>query len=160
MLRRVMGHFCTGVAVITAMAGKRPVGFACQSVVSVSLDPPYISFCPSKTSTSWPLLRNAGHLCVNILAHDQRELCSTFAVSGGDKFAGVDWALAGNGAPAFGGALARIEATVELEHNAGDHTIVVARITDLTAEDHAKPLLFYKGGFGGFEEPTPVSRHH
>ncbi|SEM24152.1 flavin reductase family protein [Rhodococcus maanshanensis] len=149
-LRKVMGHFCTGVAVIAAHDGDRPLGFACQSVVSVSLDPPYISFCPAKTSTSWPLLREAGSLCINILAHDQKDVCSTFAVSGGDKFAQVDWSPAGNGAPALGGALARIEATVELEHDAGDHTIVLARITDLTADADGRPLLFFKGGFGGF----------
>lgn len=150
-LKKVMGHFCTGVAVIAAHDGERPLGFACQSVVSVSLDPPIISFCPAKTSTSWPLLRDAGNLCINVLAHDQKDVCSTFAVSGGDKFATVDWSPAENGAPALGGALARIEATVELEHDAGDHTIVLARITSLTAAADGKPLLFFKGGFGGFE---------
>ncbi|TQF74648.1 flavin reductase family protein [Rhodococcus spelaei] len=149
-LRKVMSHFCTGVAVITAHDGDRPLGFTCQSVVSLSLEPPYISFCPTKTSTSWPLLREARHLCINVLAHDQKDVCSTFAVSGGDKFANVDWSPAGNGAPALGGALARIEATVEVEHEAGDHTIVIARITDLTADDEGRPLLFFKGGFGGF----------
>ncbi|MFC4603868.1 flavin reductase family protein [Rhodococcus kronopolitis] len=149
-LKKVMSHFCTGVAVITAHDGDRPLGFACQSVVSVSLDPAYISFCPAKTSTSWPLLREAGKLCINILAHDQKDVCSNFAVSGGDKFAQIDWSPADNGAPALAGSLARIEATVELEHDAGDHTIVLARISGLTADADGSPLLFFKGGYGGF----------
>ncbi|MEV6223635.1 flavin reductase family protein [Nocardia fluminea] len=149
-LRRVLGHFATGVAVIAAHDGTRPLGFTCQSVVSVSLDPPYVSFCPAKSSTSWPLLRAAGALCINILAQEQSALCRQFAVSGADKFAGVEWHRAGNGAPALAGALAQIEVTVELEHDAGDHTVVLARVVDLRATEGAAPLLFYKGGFGSF----------
>ncbi|MGW6703164.1 flavin reductase family protein [Nocardia sp. NPDC055049] len=149
-LRRVLGHFATGVAVIAAHDGTRPLGFTCQSVVSVSLDPPYVSFCPAKSSTSWPLLRAAGALCINILAQEQSALCRQFAASGADKFAGVEWDRAGNGAPALAGALAQIEVTVELEHDAGDHTVVLARIGELRATEGAEPLLFYKGGFGGF----------
>ncbi len=149
-LRQVMGHFCTGVAVITAHDGERPLGFTCQSVVSLSLEPPFVSFCPTKTSTSWPLLREARHLCINVLAHDQKEIASGFARSGADKFAGVSWSPAPNGAPALDGTLARIDATLEVEHDAGDHTIVIARITDLTADIERQPLLFFKGGFGDF----------
>lgn len=149
-LRQVMGHFCTGVAVITAHDGDRPLGFTCQSVVSLSLEPPFVSFCPTKTSRSWPQLREARHLCINVLAHDQKDVCRTFATSGADKFADVEWTTAPNGAPALGGTLARIDATVEVEHDAGDHTIVIARITDLTADVDRQPLLFFKGGYGDF----------
>lgn len=149
-LRQVMSHFCTGVAVITAHDGENPLGFTCQSVVSLSLEPPFVSFCPTRTSKSWPLLREARHLCINVLAHDQKDICNQFARSGTDKFAGVSWRIAPNGAPAIDGTLARIDATVEVEHDAGDHTIVIARITDLTADVDREPLLFFKGGYGDF----------
>ncbi|WP_280236596.1 flavin reductase family protein [Nocardia cyriacigeorgica] len=152
LLRKVLGHFATGVAVIAAHDGARPLGFTCQSVVSVSLDPPIVSFCPSKTSASWPLLRSAGTLCINVLADDQREICRQFAVSGGDKFAGIEWSRGANGAPAIAGALAHIEASLEFEHDAGDHTIALARVTELAADEHGRPLLFFKGGFGGFAD--------
>lgn len=151
-LRSVLGHFCTGVTVITAHDGDRPHGFACQSFVSLSLDPPYVSFSPARTSTSWPRLRDAGDLCINVLAHDQGELCRGFSVSGADKFADVDWAPGLNGAPAVQGVIARIEASVELEHDAGDHTIVIARVTRLEALRDERPLLFYKGKFGSFAD--------
>src|SRR5215212_7289516 len=82
-MRTVLGHFCTGVAVITGRDGDHPVGFACQSVTSVSLDPPYVSFCPAHTSGSWPVIRRTGRLCINILSSDQRWVCAQFAVSGG-----------------------------------------------------------------------------
>ncbi len=150
-MRRVLGHFCTGIAVITAHDGQRPVGFTCQSVTSVSLDPPYISFCPANTSTSWPRIREIGSVCVNVLADDQQDVCARFATRGGDKFAGADWRTGTNGAPALDGTLASIEADVEFEHIAGDHTIVVARVTGLWAHEDRRPLLFYRGGYGAFE---------
>jgi 3-hydroxy-9,10-secoandrosta-1,3,5(10)-triene-9,17-dione monooxygenase reductase component len=149
-MRTVLGHFCTGVAVITGHDGDRPVGFACQSVTSVSLDPPYVSFCPAHTSGSWPVIRATGRLCINILSDDQHGVCAQFAVSGGDKFAGIDWSPGGNDAPALHGALATIEADVAFEHSAGDHTIVVAHVTCLRASEGRRPLLFYRGGYGGF----------
>ena len=149
-MRDVLGRFCTGIAVITASDGVRPYGFTCQSVTSVSLDPPYISFCPARTSTSWRTMRDIGALGVNILAADQHHVSSQFAVRGADKFGGVRWRPASNGAPLIEGALATIEATVEYEHEAGDHTIVVAHVTGLHSSDDRAPLLFYRGGYGGF----------
>jgi 3-hydroxy-9,10-secoandrosta-1,3,5(10)-triene-9,17-dione monooxygenase reductase component len=149
-MRDVLGRFCTGIAVITANDRVRPYGFTCQSVTSVSLDPPYISFCTARTSTSWPAMRAIGVLCVNILAADQHHLCSQFAISAADKFAGVRWRPASNGAPLIDGAVASIEAQVEFEHGAGDHTIVVAHVTGLHASDERPPLLFFRGSYGGF----------
>jgi 3-hydroxy-9,10-secoandrosta-1,3,5(10)-triene-9,17-dione monooxygenase reductase component len=149
-MRDVLGRFCTGIAVITASDGVRPYGFTCQSVTSVSLDPPYISFCPARTSKSWPTMRDIGALCVNVLAHDQHHLCTQFAVSAADRFSGVRWRPAANGAPLIEGAIATIEADLEFEHGAGDHTMVVAHVTGLHASDDRRPLLFYRGGYGGF----------
>jgi 3-hydroxy-9,10-secoandrosta-1,3,5(10)-triene-9,17-dione monooxygenase reductase component len=150
-MRAVLGHFCTGVAVITGHDGARPLGFACQSVTSVSLAPPYISFCPARTSSSWPAIRATGRLAINVLTDGQRDVCSKFAISGGDKFAGIGWLPGRNGAPLLDGALAFIEANLEFEHSAGDHTIVVAHVTALSAHPGRAPLLFYRGGFGGFD---------
>jgi 3-hydroxy-9,10-secoandrosta-1,3,5(10)-triene-9,17-dione monooxygenase reductase component len=151
-MRAVLGHFCTGVAVVTGHNGIRPLGFACQSVTSVSLDPPYVSFCPAHTSSTWPQIRSTGTLCINILADNQRGVCAKFAAGGDDKFCGVGWSPGRNGAPVVHGALAVIEADVEFEYGAGDHTIVVARVTGLRALDDRRPLLFYRGGFGGFDD--------
>lgn len=147
-MRAVLGHFCTGIAVITGHDGQRPLGFTCQSLTSVSLDPPYVSFCPALSSTSWPLIRATGRLCINILAEDQEAICAQFARAGEDKFAAVEWHPASNGSPQIAGALATIEADLEFEHGAGDHTIVVAHVTTLQAHP-GRPLLFYRGDYGG-----------
>lgn len=152
-LRSVLGSFCTGVTVVTAHDGDRPYGFACQSVTSLSLEPPYVSLCPARTSTSWPAMRAAGRVCINVLAGDQRDVCSSFAAGGGDKFAGIAWSRAANGAPAVHGVLARIEADLVAEHEAGDHTIAICRVTALDDVRAADPLLFFRGGLGSFGEP-------
>jgi flavin reductase (DIM6/NTAB) family NADH-FMN oxidoreductase RutF len=95
----VLGHVCTGNAVITGHDGVHPLGFACQSVTSVSLRPPYLSLCPDSTSSSWPLIRKVGSVAINVLAADERTNCLQFATTGRDKF--VLWSYRDNyGEPA------------------------------------------------------------
>src|ERR1700761_8846115 len=88
--RRVLGHYPTGVCIVTAMeAGETPAGMAVGSFTSVSLDPPLVAFFPDKRSSSWPRIERAGKFCVNVLAADQTEICQRFSKSGIDKFAGI-----------------------------------------------------------------------
>jgi len=87
--RQVLGHFCTGVTVITALVDQaQPAGFACQSFAAVSLEPPLVLFCPSRRSATWPRIERAGHFCANVLTDGQRELSRRFGISaaaGADK---------------------------------------------------------------------------
>lgn len=152
-LKSVLGRFCTGVTVISALRDGEPVGFTCQSFSALSLDPPYVCFCPGKTSTTWPRIRGVGEFCVNILAADQEDLCLAFAKSGSDKFAGVRWTTSPNGSPLLAGAMAWIDCSLEREVDGGDHTIAIARVTDLSADRDAPPLLFYRSTFGRMESP-------
>lgn len=85
--RQVLGHYPSGVCVITARTPLGELtGMAVSSFTSVSLDPPLVAFFPAKTSSSWPKIAEAGHFCVNILAQNQRALCRQFATSGHDKY--------------------------------------------------------------------------
>lgn len=145
--KSVLGRFCTGVTAITSLAGDEPVGFTCQSFSALSLDPPYVVFCPSKTSTSWPRMRDAGRLCVNILAADQEALCQRFAAGGTDKFAGVRWVPSPNGSPLLPGSMAWIDCVLEREVDGGDHTLAIARVTALSERRDVPPLLFYRASF-------------
>lgn len=147
--REVLGHFATGVTVVTAMEDGEPVGFTCQSFTSLSLDPPMVALAPAKSSTSWPRIAKAGAFGVNILGEDQEAICRTFAVSGGDKFAGVGWRLGTGGTPLLDGALAWVECELEVIHDAGDHELVVGRVVGLGV-GRGSPLVFYRAGFGGF----------
>ncbi|MFJ8465464.1 flavin reductase family protein [Streptomyces swartbergensis] len=151
--RRVLGHFATGVAVITAPpapTGDSPAGFACQSFTSLSLDPPLVAFMVGRTSTTWPRIARAGVFCVNVLAAHQSELCRAFAVSGADKFAGVAYDAAPvSGSPRLSGAVAWIDCAIHAVHTGGDHLIVVGRVDALgtAADDPDGPLLFHRGRF-------------
>ncbi|MFF8972302.1 flavin reductase family protein [Streptomyces sp. NPDC014995] len=153
--RRVLGTFATGVTVVTAPAADGepgPAGFACQSFSSLSLDPPLVAFMVGRTSTTWPRVARAGVFCVNVLSAGQGEVCRAFAVSGADKFAGVDYdAAPASGAPRLAGTLAWIDCTIQAVHTGGDHLIVVGRVDALgTGEEDTAPLLFHRGRFGGF----------
>lgn len=152
--RNTMGQFCTGVVVATASGQNEPVGFAAQSFVSLSLDPPLVALCPAKTSTSWPKMRESGSFCINMLASDQQPVCDAFARSGGDKFEGLGWSPGATGSPVLDGILAYVDCSLEAEHDAGDHTIVVGRVQALAVVKSGTPLLFYRGGYGTFEPLT------
>ncbi len=148
--REILGHFATGVTIVTAMEDAEPVGFTCQAFTSLSLVPPMVALAPGKNSTSWPRIAGAGTFCVNILADDQEALSRDFAVSGGDKFTGVGWRPARNGAPILDGVLAWVECDFELAHDAGDHELVLGRVRDMGV-NRGQPLVYYRGGFGRFE---------
>ena len=83
--RAVLGHFASGVVLVTGMHDDRPAGFTCQSFFSLSLAPPLVALAPGKSSTSWPRLSNAGRMCANVLAEEQEGLAMTFAVTEADK---------------------------------------------------------------------------
>ncbi|MEU6079206.1 flavin reductase family protein [Streptomyces sp. NPDC047108] len=176
--RRVLGHFASGVTVVTAPGatggddrrsgdeqGEGPAGFACQSFASLSLDPPLIAFMAGRTSTTWPRIARAGVFCVNIMGAEQGELCRDFAVSSRqrpDKFAGVSYDAAPvTGSPLLDGVPAWIDCTVHAVHTGGDHLIVVGRVEALGTDEAAAaagPLLFHRGAFGGFSGGPPLSR--
>jgi flavin reductase (DIM6/NTAB) family NADH-FMN oxidoreductase RutF len=153
--KEALGRFVTGVTIVTALEEGKPVGFTCQSFVSLSLDPPLVALAPAKSSTSWPRIAKAGSFCVNVLADHQRDVCRRFAVSGGDKFGGVSWhPAATGGAPVIEGSLAWVNCAVELIHDAGDHELVIGRVLDLGLGDGV-PLLFYDSAFGSLVEAAP-----
>jgi 3-hydroxy-9,10-secoandrosta-1,3,5(10)-triene-9,17-dione monooxygenase reductase component len=146
--REVLGHFATGITIVTAQEEGRPVGFTCQSFTALSLEPPMIAIAPAKSSSSWPKMVQAGSFCINILAESQEQLCKSFAVSGGDKFVGVKWHIGAGGSPILDGSLAVIECELHSIYDAGDHELVTGRVTSLS-QGEGHPLLFYKSKFTG-----------
>lgn len=146
-LRTVLGHFATGLTIITAATPQGPAGFTCQSFASLSLEPALVTFSPARSSTTWPLLRAAGSFTVNILPAEHQHLSGQFARSGTDKFAGVDHSPSPLGNPVLDQALAWIDCELRQEYDGGDHTIVVAAVRALAARAEAEPLLFYKGSY-------------
>lgn len=165
-LRRVLGHFATGVTVITGLGpGDEPVGFTCQSFASVSLDPPLVLFCAARAGRSWTLIRDSGVFTVNVLRHQQTELVERFGSAQGRRFVGLEWELSRHGSPSLHGVLMRVHAAVDEVHAAGDHDVVIGRVLGLEDGEPGRPMLFYRGRFtvteprtsaGPDEAPTAV----
>lgn len=146
--REVLGHFASGVTVVTSTAGGEPVGLTCQSFASVSLDPPLVMFIPARTSRAWPLIKRSGHFCVNVLAGDQTGLSDVFASKGADKFAGVGWSPSKTGCPQIDGAVAYVDCSIHAVHEAGDHYVVIGRVHDMDVNGSVDdPLLYFRGEY-------------
>lgn len=156
-MRRAMGAFATGVTVVTGRdPDGGPVGFACQSFASVSLEPPLILFCADHKGRAWPRIRESGRFCVNVLAEDQTDLCGRFGSSKGRKYDGLDWDLSRWGTPALPGVLMRAHAQVYDVHAAGDHDVVIGRVLELETAAERRPMLFFRGRFGVEGQPAAV----
>jgi 3-hydroxy-9,10-secoandrosta-1,3,5(10)-triene-9,17-dione monooxygenase reductase component len=151
--RQVLGHFPTGVTVITAITDAGPVGLAVGSFFSVSLDPPLVAFCAGKSSTSYPKIAEVGHYCVNVLADEQEDICRIFASKGDDKFSTIGWRPSpATGAPVINDVLAWIDCEIHAVHEAGDHYIVIGRVHELEVGHEGGPLVFFRGGYGRYTQ--------
>lgn len=155
--REVLGHYPTGVVVVTGIAADgTPAGMVIGSFTSVSLEPPVVAYLPGKSSGSFARLRDAETFCINVLSADQEHLCRLFAGKSEDKFAGVPWRPAPSGAPILAAAVAWIECSPRDVIDVGDHYIVLGDTIALGVQNAVPPLLFFQGGYGRFSHGSLV----
>jgi len=146
-LRQVMGHFATGVTIITTFNKDGQMhGLTANAFTSVSLEPPLLLISVDKKAESYPAFEESKVFTVNILADEQEALSRKFAVSGGNKFEGVAYRKGGNGAAILDGTLAHIECTLYATYEGGDHTLYLGEIQEAEVRE-GKPLVFYRGGY-------------
>jgi len=158
IFRNVLGHYPTGVSIVTAdVPGIGPVGMVVGTFNSLSLEPPLVSFMPAKSSTSWPKIQSSGSFCVNVLGASQGELSRQFSARDGKKFEGAEWRPAPTGSPILSGVTAWVDCTIEQVFDSGDHEIVVGRVVDLSVESDELPMTFLRGRFGQVHLPDPSS---
>ncbi len=158
LFRETLGHYPTGVAVVTGVAEDgNPAGMVVGTFSSVSLDPPLIAFFPATSSRSFQHLRTARTFCINVLAADQEPLCRKLATGGASKFDGVRWRSGPLGSPVLENAVAWIECTFEDIREAGDHYIVLGLVHELAVERSTLPLLFFQGGYGRFSPASFIA---
>ena len=156
--RDVMGHYPTGVVVVTAMVDAEPVGMVVGTFSSVSLDPPLVSFMPMTTSSTYAKLRASEAICISVFAHDQNQVCRTLASKDPEKFDKVAWTPSPYGVPQIEGAVAHIHGRITQEVEAGDHFITLVSVDDLAVARPVTPLLYFQNGYGGFST-TGMSAH-
>ena len=145
--RDALGRFATGVAFVTAAPEGEPAGLIVNSFASVSLEPPLVSFSPSRTSLTWSRMRRTGRFGVNVLGRRHEPFVKRATPIGADRFAGLDWEPGRTGVPLISDALATLECEIAAEHGAGDHWIVVGRVCDLRVSLDDDPLVFFGGAF-------------
>lgn len=150
LFRELLGRFATGVAVLTTRTPDGALaGMTASSVSSVSLEPPLLSVCVDLDAEIHQPLFDTGTFVINILADDQEELSRRFAAKGADRFAGVGYRTVGDGLAVLDGVVAHIECRIHHTFPAGDHTIVVGRVVGGNVEEGRRPLIYYRGGYGG-----------
>jgi 3-hydroxy-9,10-secoandrosta-1,3,5(10)-triene-9,17-dione monooxygenase reductase component len=145
--RDALAKFATGVAFVTAAPDGKPAGLIVNSLTSVSLEPPLVSFCPSRSSLTWSRMRRTRRFGVNVLGSQHERFARRATPAGADRFAGLDWELGHGGVPLLTDALATLECEIVAEHPTGDHWIVVGRVDHLRISAIEDPLVFFAGAF-------------
>lgn len=146
--RKVLGHFTTGVTVVTATRpdGRR-FGFTVNAFASVSLNPPLVLVCVDNGGEAFAAMSAAEHFAVNILGENQEPLSRQFSSRVPDRFAGAAASAGASGAPLLAGCLARLECRKVSAHVAGDHTIMVGEVISAEASGEGNPLLYFRSGY-------------
>ncbi|HZB96708.1 MAG TPA: flavin reductase family protein [Herpetosiphonaceae bacterium] len=144
--RRVLGHFASGVTVVTVSHDKVLYGITVSSFTSLSLNPPLVLICIDKHVITYGVLQEAGTFAVNILAEDGEHLSRHFASREQDKFTGIAYHTGITGAPLLEDVLATIECRIVGQADGGDHTIFMGEV--LAGTTHSgKPLIYFRSGY-------------
>jgi len=149
--RRVLGHFATGVTVVTTRLGDDLHGITVNSFTSVSLHPPLVLICIDKSARAHDYLSKSGTFAVNILRRDQEHLSRFFAdpsrPEGREGFRGIPFREAVTGSPILEGCLAFLDCRIVASYPGGDHTIFLGQVEDLGILQGGDPLVFYRSQY-------------
>jgi flavin reductase (DIM6/NTAB) family NADH-FMN oxidoreductase RutF len=146
-LREAFGHFPTGVIAIAAEVDGTRVGLAASTFVPVSLDPPLVSFAVQNTSATWPKLKDLPYLGISVLGEAHDEAARTLAAKTGDRFAGLKTVSTQSGAVFIEGTSVWLESAIEQVVPAGDHSIVILRVSSITVHADVPPIVFHRSTF-------------
>ncbi|HET6732732.1 flavin reductase family protein [Mycobacterium sp.] len=146
-LREAFGHFPSGVIAIAAEIDGTRVGLAASTFMPVSLDPPLVSFAVQNTSTTWPKLKDLPYLGISVLGEAHDEAARTLAAKTGDRFAGLETVSTETGAVFIKGTSVWLESAIEQVVPAGDHLIVILRVSDITVHPEVPPIVFHRSTF-------------
>jgi flavin reductase (DIM6/NTAB) family NADH-FMN oxidoreductase RutF len=146
-LRRVMGHFATGVTVVTTKDGEdTPFGLTANAFASLSLNPPLALICVDKAAQCYSCFECSKIFAINVLGEGQEEISRRFATKGAQKFNGIPWHKSESGLALLDGAIGHIECKVVHTYDGGDHTIYVGAVLR-AATTGERPLIFFRGKY-------------
>jgi flavin reductase (DIM6/NTAB) family NADH-FMN oxidoreductase RutF len=146
--RDALGHFATGVAIVTTRGPDgSPLGLTVNSFASVSLDPPLVLWSLDRTSDRFAAFMQAEYFTVNLLGDHNQDLSHRLSRKGEFTLDGIALRPGGNGVAKLDCAIAHFECKVEARHDGGDHVILVGRVLDFSHTSHGRPLVFYRGRY-------------
>jgi flavin reductase (DIM6/NTAB) family NADH-FMN oxidoreductase RutF len=148
--RSIIGHFATGVTVITTRHGEQLQGMTANAVTSLSLEPTMILVCVEKSTHTHGLLERSGVFAVNILGPEQEALSRLFAKRGEPEegsLRGQPFVLGETGAPILAGCLAYLDCRVAEVLEGGDHSIFIGEVVQGRVLREEDPLIFYRGKY-------------
>lgn len=149
--RYVIGHFASGITVVSARHDGRPCGTTVSAVSSLSLEPPMILVCMNRQSVTAQAITVSRTFAVNILSEDQVATAERFARKGGDKFADVPFSGDPDGPPLLDGSLAILECRVVREVSGGTHSVFLAEV-DRARSREGSPLAYFRGRMGRLDD--------
>jgi len=150
--RRVMGHFASGVAVVTTrQPDGAPCGLTVNAFCSVSLEPTLVLVCVERGADSHDCIHQAGVFAVNVLAQESEATSRRFAAfEVSRKYEGIAYHMEATGAPVLNESLAWLDCRVTISHAVGDHTVFIGEVLAGDARE-GDPLVYYRGGYGRFK---------
>jgi 3-hydroxy-9,10-secoandrosta-1,3,5(10)-triene-9,17-dione monooxygenase reductase component len=146
--RAVMGHFATGVAIVTSAGPRGPAGMTTNAVASLSLEPLLLLVCFDNESRTLPAVAESRRFAVNVLRAGQEDLARVFASKrvARDKFDAVTHTIE-HGVPVLDDALAWVACDLLQLIPGGDHTIGIGAVTHMHSDGEGEPLLFFRGAY-------------
>lgn len=153
LFKKVLGNYPTGVTIVTTTTKSgEPVGLTVNSFASVSLDPLMVLWSIDHGVSTLKEFTEGGKFAIHVLAEDQAELCKTFASKNVDRFSTCNWTMSSNGLPIIEGAFGVLECKTFKAIEAGDHTVLIGEVTDLTVKEEKDPMLYHRRVFGPIPE--------
>lgn len=153
--RHALGHFASGVTVVTMAHNDELSGLTVSAFCSLSLNPPYILVCIDKSSTTLELVRGAQSFGVNILGQDQVAVSNHFASKMADKLTSIPHHFGSLGSPLLDDALVNLDCKLANEVDGGDHIIFIGEVVEARIDESKSPLLYYTGKYGEFRPLSP-----
>ena len=146
-LRNALGSFATGVTIVAALGREgQKVGMTANSFNSVSLEPALVLWSIGRTTNCFDDFIAAQTFAIHVLAEDQQPLSNLFAMTGSDRFAGLDCSEGLAGVPILPHYSSCFQCTIEHQYDGGDHVIMVGRVIELH-DSGLRPLLFHRGDY-------------
>lgn len=147
--RDAMGHFVTGVTVVTTAHDGVPFGASVSAFSSLSAEPPMLLVCLNRTSETGAAIEEVGDFTVNLLSDTQSDLAMRFASRSSAKFDGVALTSTPGDHPVLAGALGWVRCKVVDTSYGGTHRILIAQAIAAEVTD-GNPLTYFRGSFGDF----------